>query len=96
MPPERNDYTPLMNAFTRVVVECVRFGLEQLEPGLINGHRTGGLLTRKQTASRLAMSLTTLHERRKAGLLVPVDDDGRTVYREIDVENYERKLKPLE
>ncbi len=96
MPPERNDYTPLKDAFTRVIVEVVRFGLEQLEPRLISGHRTGGLLTRKQTATRLAMSLTTLHERRKAGLLVPVDEDGRTVYRIIDVENYERKLRQME
>ena len=92
---KRNDLTPLADAFTRVIIEAVRFGLERIEP-LGNNRGAGrGLLTRKQTADRLRMSLTTLHERRKSGLLLPVDDDGRTVYREADVDNFIRRLKQM-
>ena len=91
-----SDFNGLLGAISMVLVEGVKFGLERIEPGHTGGRGSRGLLTRKQTADRLAMSLTTLHERRKAGLLLPVDDDGRMVYRVADVDTYERKLRQME
>lgn len=98
MSEKRSDLTPITEAFSKVIVEVVRFGFERFEPDWLV-HLRGAkdrLLTRKETADRLNMSLTTLNERRKEGLLVPVDDDGRVMYRESDVDNYIRKLKRVE
>jgi hypothetical protein len=95
---KRNDLSPITDAFTDLVVAIVRFGFERFEPDWLV-HLRGtkfGLLTRRETADRLKMSLTTLNERRKQGLLLPVDEDGRVMYREPDVDNYIRRLKRME
>jgi len=92
------DFNPLMEAMSLVLFEAVKHALNRIDPGLAVGGRSSGplLLTPKEAAKFLAMGQTTLRDRRRAGLIKPVDENGRTMYRRGDLEVYAQKLKILE
>lgn len=93
-----SDFNGLLEALGKVAEEFVRIGLDRIEPDRGLGGRPVGpaLLRPKEAAEFLGMSLTTLGERRRTGRLKPVDEDGRTMYRRVDLVSYTRKLKPME
>lgn len=90
---KRKDLTPLGEAFANMIVEIVRFGLGRIEPAeLTVGPIQPGLLTRKEAAEFLGISLSTLDELRKTGKLKPIEIHGLIRYRRADLVRYANKL----
>jgi excisionase family DNA binding protein len=92
-----NEHTaPVVEAFSRFMVEVVKVALQQIEAERAEAQRLSGskteLVRPKEAAERLAIGKTTLYKLKSEGVLVPVETEFGPRYRLQDLDRYIQRL----